>query len=68
MGVDGRIFPVGTKPTDTDSMFANDGFPVQVKQTDKVGPPPRLVSSPGIGQPALAACRMIGRRRRDGDE
>ncbi len=39
MGVDGRIFPVGTKPADQDSMFAGDWFPVQVKQTDKVGRP-----------------------------
>jgi len=36
-GVDGRIFPVGTKPTDTASMFADDWFPIQVKQMDKVG-------------------------------
>lgn len=42
MGIDGRIFPVGTKPADTDGMFApggGDGFPVQVKQVDKVGRP-----------------------------
>ncbi len=39
MGLDGRIFPVGTKPTDTGSMFADDWFPIQVKQTDKVGRP-----------------------------
>jgi hypothetical protein len=39
MGVDGRIFPVRTKPSDPDSMFADDWFPVQVKQTDKVGRP-----------------------------
>jgi hypothetical protein len=39
MGVDGRIFPVGTKPSDQDSMFADDWFPVQVKQTDRVGRP-----------------------------
>ncbi len=37
--LDGRIFPVGTKPTDTGSMFADDWFPIQVKQTDKVGRP-----------------------------
>jgi hypothetical protein len=36
VGVDGRIFPVGTKPTDT-GLFAGDWFPIQVKQTDKVG-------------------------------
>jgi hypothetical protein len=39
MGVDGRIFPVGTKPADQESMFANDWFPIQVKQVDKVGRP-----------------------------
>lgn len=46
MGIDGRIFPVGTKPADatskkgeTASMFAGDWFPIQVKQTDKVGRP-----------------------------
>ncbi len=38
-GVDGRIFPVGTKPADKDSMFAEDWFPIQVKQMDKVGRP-----------------------------
>ena len=39
MGIDGRIFPVGTKPDDRNSMFAGDWFPVQVKQMDKVGRP-----------------------------
>jgi DNA modification methylase len=39
MGIDGRIFPVGTKPSDVSSMFAGDWFPVQVKQMDKVGRP-----------------------------
>ncbi|MDP1861518.1 MAG: DNA methyltransferase [Gemmatimonadaceae bacterium] len=39
MGIDGRIFPVGTKPSDQNSMFAGDWFPVQVKQRDKVGRP-----------------------------
>lgn len=46
MGIDGRIFPVGTKPDDATtkkgqaaSMFAGDWFPIQVKQTDKVGRP-----------------------------
>jgi restriction endonuclease Mrr len=39
MGIDGRIFPVGTKPSDKDSMFAGDWFPIQVKQTDRVGRP-----------------------------
>lgn len=35
MGVDGRIFPVGTKPTDGGSMFSDDWFPIQVKETIK---------------------------------
>jgi hypothetical protein len=41
MGVDGRIYPVGTKPSDADSggLFSDDWFPIQVKQTDKVGRP-----------------------------
>ena len=41
MGVDGRIFPVGTKPRDADGggLFADDWFPIQVKQTEKVGRP-----------------------------
>ena len=44
MGVDGRIFPVGTGkgkigPTDKDGLFADDWFPIQVKQSDKVGRP-----------------------------
>ena len=39
MGVDGRIFPVGTKPADDGSMFAGDWFPIQVKQTETVGRP-----------------------------
>ncbi len=39
MGIDGRIFPVGTKPSDANSMFAGDWFPIQVKQMDKVGRP-----------------------------
>ena len=39
MGIDGRLFPVGSKPSDHDSMFADDWFPIQVKQTDKVGRP-----------------------------
>ncbi len=39
MGIDGRIFPVGTKPSDQNNMFAGDWFPVQVKQTDKAGRP-----------------------------
>ncbi len=39
MGLDGRIFTVGTQPSDKGSMFADDWFPIQVKQTDKVGRP-----------------------------
>ena len=39
MGIDGKIFPVGTKPSDQNDMFAGDWYPVQVKQTDKVGRP-----------------------------
>jgi len=39
MGIDGRIYPVGTKPNDQNSMFAGDWFPVQVKQTERVGRP-----------------------------
>lgn len=50
MGIDGRIFPVGTRPTDGGnkktkhgeagaSMFAGDWFPIQVKQAEKVGRP-----------------------------
>lgn len=46
MGIDGRIFPVGTKPVEattkmgqTPSMFAGDWFPIQVKQSDRVGRP-----------------------------
>jgi hypothetical protein len=44
MGVDGRIFPVGSGrekigPQDRDSMFADDWFPIQVKQQEHVGRP-----------------------------
>jgi hypothetical protein len=39
MGVDGRIFPVGTKPSDKEGLFADDWFPIQVKQSDRVGRP-----------------------------
>ena len=39
MGIDGRLFPVGTKPVDQNNMFAGDWFPIQVKQMDKVGRP-----------------------------
>src|SRR5688500_377020 len=39
MGLDDRIFPVDTKPDDKGSMFADDWFPIQVKQSDRVGRP-----------------------------
>jgi hypothetical protein len=48
MGIDGRIYPVGTKPAEAaakgkkgapDHMFAEDWFPIQVRQIDKVGRP-----------------------------
>ena len=39
MGIDGRIFPVGTKPSDSNSRFAGDWFPTQVQQTDRAGRP-----------------------------
>ncbi len=39
MGVDGRIFPVGTKPAEDGTLYADDWFPIQVKQMDKVGRP-----------------------------
>jgi hypothetical protein len=48
MGIDGRIFPVCIKPAEatakgkkvhTDHMFAEDWFPIQVKQMDKGGRP-----------------------------
>jgi hypothetical protein len=39
MGIDGRIYPVGTKPSDQNDMFAGDWFPIQVKQKDKAGRP-----------------------------
>ena len=39
MGIDGKIYPVGTKPSDQNDMFAGDWYPVQVKQKDKVGRP-----------------------------
>ncbi len=38
MGVEGRIFPVGTKPSEG-KLFSDDWFPIQVKQMDKVGRP-----------------------------
>ena len=35
----GRIFPVGTKPSEAGQLYADDWFPIQVKQVDKVGRP-----------------------------
>ena len=44
MGIDGRIYPVGTAPDHVDKGFAHldfmdDWYPIQVKQMDKVGRP-----------------------------
>jgi hypothetical protein len=42
MGIDGRIFPVGSEPAAKDAGqldFMDDWYPVQVKQMDKVGRP-----------------------------
>jgi hypothetical protein len=44
MGIDGRIYPVGSEPTagnkpTAELDFMDDWYPVQVKQTDKVGRP-----------------------------
>lgn len=41
MGLAGRIFPAGTKPDDAGAggPYADDGFPIQVKQSDRVGRP-----------------------------
>jgi DNA modification methylase len=42
MGIDGRIFPVGSEPSakkDEQLDFMDDWYPVQVKQMDKVGRP-----------------------------
>ena len=39
LGLDSRIFPVGTNPADKGGLFADDWFPVQVKQSDRVGRP-----------------------------
>lgn len=42
MGVDGRLFPVGARgkvgPAEG-GLFSDDWFPIQVKQTDRVGRP-----------------------------
>jgi DNA modification methylase len=44
MGIDGRVYPVGSEPTVTSKPtaeldFMDDWYPVQVKQMDKVGRP-----------------------------
>ncbi len=42
MGIDGRIFPVGSEPSakkDAQLDFMDEWYPVQVKQMDKVGRP-----------------------------
>lgn len=50
MGIDGKLYPVNTKPTIASSaktkhgdtgvgIFADDWYPIQVKQVDKVGRP-----------------------------
>jgi DNA modification methylase len=44
MGIDGRIYPIGTEPTasgkDAGQLdFMDDWYPIQVKQQDKVGRP-----------------------------
>ncbi len=44
MGIDGRIYPVGTEPTASGKAageldFMDDWYPIQVKQKDKVGRP-----------------------------
>ncbi len=64
MGIDGRIFPVGTKPDDQNSMFAGDWFPVQVKQNGGGGQggaarhrPVRGRDGPR-GPPARVLCRV----------
>jgi hypothetical protein len=42
MGIDGRIYPVGSAPKETDNAelgFMDEWYPIQVKQMDKVGRP-----------------------------
>jgi hypothetical protein len=42
MGIDGRIYPVGSEPgakKDGQLDFMDDWYPIQVKQMDKVGRP-----------------------------
>jgi DNA modification methylase len=44
MGIDGRIYPVGTEPKESDKNmpelnFMDDWYPIQVKQMDKIGRP-----------------------------
>jgi hypothetical protein len=74
MGIDGRIYPVGTKPTEaaskgkkgeTDHTFADDWFPIQVKQMDKVGrwDNRRLRSRHGARRRRRPAARLLRQRR-----
>ncbi len=42
MGIDGRIYPVGSAPKESDNAelgFMDEWYPIQVKQMDKVGRP-----------------------------
>ena len=42
MGIDGRIYPVGSEPTarkPSEFDFMDDWYPIQVKQSDKIGRP-----------------------------
>ena len=42
MGIDGRIYPVGSAPMESDNAelgFMDEWYPVQVKQQDRVGRP-----------------------------
>jgi DNA modification methylase len=42
MGIDGRIYPVGSAPKESENVelgFMDDWYPIQVKQLDKVGRP-----------------------------
>ena len=44
MGIDGRIYPIGSEPTTAGKAageldFMDDWYPIQVKQMDKVGRP-----------------------------
>jgi SAM-dependent methyltransferase len=42
MGIDGRIYPIGSAPKESENVelgFMDDWYPIQVKQLDKVGRP-----------------------------